>query len=87
MNGLKKRKYGFTDLQLLNLLLDSGNYEKAVTYVKRNTGINHPKLTQHIIDFDKPESFKELVTSDDFFCTSFSIVTLSLLLGNRNEIR
>jgi hypothetical protein len=26
----------------------------------------HAKLTQHIIDFDKPESYKNLVVGDDF---------------------
>jgi hypothetical protein len=29
----------------------------------------HAKLTQHIIDFDKPESYQNLVVGDDFFCT------------------
>jgi uncharacterized protein YbjT (DUF2867 family) len=41
----------------------------VITFVKRDTGIKHRKLTQHIIDFDKPETYKELVVGDDFFCT------------------
>ncbi|MBG6111424.1 uncharacterized protein YbjT (DUF2867 family) [Flavobacterium sp. CG_23.5] len=60
---------GLIGARLLNLLLESSDYEKVVTFVKRDTGIKHPKLTQHIIDFDKPESYKELVVGDDFFCT------------------
>ena len=40
-----------------------------ITFVKRDSGIKHPKLTQHIIDFDNPETYKELVVGDDFFCT------------------
>ena len=60
---------GLIGSELLNLLLDSNDYLKVITFVKRDTGIKHPKLTQHIIDFDKPETFKELVVGDDFFCT------------------
>jgi uncharacterized protein YbjT (DUF2867 family) len=60
---------GLIGSQLLNLLLDSNDYLKVITFVKRDTGIKHPKLTQHTIDFDKPETYKELVVGDDFFCT------------------
>lgn len=60
---------GLIGSQLLQLLLESKEYEKVITFVKRDTGINHPKLTQHCIDFDKPETYKELVIGDDFFCT------------------
>jgi uncharacterized protein YbjT (DUF2867 family) len=60
---------GLIGSQLLNLLLESPNYARVITFVKRDSGIKHPKLTQHIIDFDKPETYKELVVGDDFFCT------------------
>ncbi|MFV8366177.1 NAD(P)H-binding protein [Flavobacterium sp. XS1P27] len=60
---------GLIGSELLNLLLESSHYAKVITFVKRDTGIKHPKLTQHIIDFDKPETYKELVIGDDFFCT------------------
>lgn len=60
---------GLIGSQLLELLLESKEYATVITFVKRDSGIQHPKLKQHIIDFDKPESFKELVFGDDFFCT------------------
>ena len=60
---------GLIGSQLLNLLLESTHYAKVITFVKRDTGIKHPKLTQHIIDFDKPETYKEVVVGDDFYCT------------------
>ena len=59
---------GLIGSKLLDLLLESPNYTKVITFVKRDTGIKHPKLTQHIIDFDKPETYKNLVVGDDFFC-------------------
>ncbi len=60
---------GLIGSHLLKLLLESNDYIKVITFVKRDTGIKHQKLTQHIIDFDKPETYKELVVGDDFFCT------------------
>ena len=55
--------------QLLQLLLGSQEYEKVITFVKRDAGIKHPKLIQYIIDFDKPETYQDFVKGDDFFCT------------------
>ena len=60
---------GLIGSQLLELLLESKEYEKVITFVKRDSGIQNRKLKQHIIDFDKPETYQNLVIGDDFFCT------------------
>jgi uncharacterized protein YbjT (DUF2867 family) len=60
---------GLIGSQLLQLLLESDYYSTVITFVKRDTGIQHPKLKQHIIDFEKPESYRDLVEGNDFFCT------------------
>ena len=60
---------GLIGSQLLEILLENTNYDKVIAFVKRDTGKTHSKLTQHIIDFDKPETYKELVVGDDIFCT------------------
>ena len=60
---------GLIGSHLLNQLLDSNDYIKVIAFVKRDTGLKHQKLTQNIIDFDQPETYKELVVGDDFFCT------------------
>ena len=75
---------GLVGSHLLNLLLDSNDYLKVITFVKRDQGIKHQKLTQHIIDFDKPETYKELVVGDDFFCT---IGTTIKKAGNKEAFR
>jgi len=75
---------GLVGSHLLNLLLDSNDYLKVITFVKRDQGIKHQKLTQHIIDFDKPETYKELVVGDDFFCT---IGTTIKKAGNKDAFR
>jgi uncharacterized protein YbjT (DUF2867 family) len=60
---------GLIGSQLLQLLLESKEYATVITFAKRDVGIQHLKLKQYIIDFDKPETYKELVAGDDFFCT------------------
>jgi uncharacterized protein YbjT (DUF2867 family) len=60
---------GLIGSQLLELLLDSKEYGTVITFVKRDSGIQHSKLKQHIIDFDKPEDYQKYVVGDDFFCT------------------
>ena len=60
---------GLIGSHLLELLLESIEYDQIITFVKRDSGIQHPKLKQHIIDFDKPETYSTLVVGDDFFCT------------------
>jgi uncharacterized protein YbjT (DUF2867 family) len=60
---------GLIGSQLLELLLDSEEYATVITFVKRDSGIHHPKLKQHIIDFEKPEDYQNFVVGDDFFCT------------------
>ena len=60
---------GLIGSQLVNLLLESSQYEKVIVFVKRDSGISNPKFIQHIIDFDNPTTYKDLVTGDDFFCT------------------
>lgn len=60
---------GLIGSHLLELLLNSADYEKVVTFARSSTEVKHPKLTQHIVDFNQPETYKDLVTGDDFFCT------------------
>ena len=75
---------GLIGSHLLDLLLESQEYEKIITFVKRDSGIQHPKLKQHIIDFDKPDTYKELVVGDDFFC---SIGTTIKKAGSQDAFR
>ncbi len=60
---------GLIGSHVLTSLLASDEYSQVISFSKRDTGINHPKLKQHIINFDQPETYKELVIGDDFFCT------------------
>ena len=60
---------GLIGSQLVDILLESEHYQKVVIFVKRESGKSHPKLEQHIINFDAPETYQHLVKGDDLFCT------------------
>lgn len=59
---------GMTGAYLLKILLTSDVYEKVISFVRHNTKISHPKLVQHIVDFDRPESYQDLIEGNDMFC-------------------
>lgn len=59
---------GLTGSFLLNILLNSEEYTSVVTFVRKITGTSHPKMTEHVINFDKPDEYKNLVVGDDLFC-------------------
>jgi uncharacterized protein YbjT (DUF2867 family) len=58
---------GLVGGHLVKLLLDDDRYERLTVFVRRSPGILHPKLTEHIVDFDNPEAWEGLVTGDDLF--------------------
>ena len=58
---------GLVGSQVLNLLLEDKRYSKIKVFHRRTTGINHPKLEEHIIDFDEIEEWKELITGDELY--------------------
>ena len=60
---------GLVGKQLLLQLLDSENYNKVVVFVRRSTGIVHPKLQEWIVDFDSISSWREKVMGDVLFST------------------
>ena len=58
---------GATGSDLLDLLLDDGEVESVVIFVRRNPGVEHPKLIVHVIDFEKPGEWSHLVKGDVLF--------------------
>ncbi|TVR13045.1 MAG: NAD-dependent epimerase/dehydratase family protein [Balneolaceae bacterium] len=60
---------GLIGNELVNLLLIDDRIQEVVVFVRRTLGFSHEKLQEHIINFDKPEEWRELVTGDIFFST------------------
>lgn len=58
---------GLVGKELVTQLLRSPSFTKVIIFVRRSAGIQHAKLEEHIIDFDKPETWKHLVKGDVLF--------------------
>lgn len=59
---------GLVGSYLMDLLLSGDEYEHVISFVRKATGLSHPKLKEYVIDFDKSEYYKELIKGDDLFC-------------------
>jgi uncharacterized protein YbjT (DUF2867 family) len=51
----------------LGQLLDDGRFGKVLSFGRKETGQAHPKLEEHVVDFDAPESWSSLVKGDVAF--------------------
>ena len=60
---------GLIGSHLLQILLQSDNYDNVITFVRKDSRIKHPKLRQHIVDFDTPKTYQDFIKGDDFYCT------------------
>lgn len=58
---------GATGKNLVQVLLQDPGYTKIVIFVRRSTGIVHPKLVEIVIDFDKLENESDLIKGDVWF--------------------
>jgi uncharacterized protein YbjT (DUF2867 family) len=58
---------GLVGSQVVQLLLDDERYGSVINFHRRSMGIDHPKLTEHIIDFKEIESWKERVMGDELY--------------------
>ena len=60
---------GMVGVQLIKLLIETDEFLEIVSLVRRSSGVKHSKLNEHIIDFDKPETWSQWVTGDVLFST------------------
>jgi uncharacterized protein YbjT (DUF2867 family) len=67
-NALIAGATGLVGNSLLKQLLADDHYEKVVVITRKSIDVNHPKLIQKQIDFDKIESLKLDFRIDDVFC-------------------
>jgi len=58
---------GLVGRQLTQLLLKGNEYGLVIAFVRRSSGISHPKLEERIVDFTQPESWKEHLKGDVIF--------------------
>ena len=58
---------GLVGKQLVQQLLNDNRFETVRIFVRRDTGLKHPKLEQQIVDFAQSETWKEQLTGDVLF--------------------
>lgn len=58
---------GLVGKKLVELLLENENFGKVRIFVRRETGLKHPKLEQQIVDFSQTESWEKQLTGDVLF--------------------
>lgn len=58
---------GLVGSEILNLLLEDDRYAKVKVFHRRTTGVRHPKLEEHIIDFEALDKWKHLLTADELY--------------------
>ncbi|MFA6057676.1 MAG: NAD(P)H-binding protein [Taibaiella sp.] len=58
---------GATGKDLLGLLLNDRDYEEVVIFVRRYTGITHPKFKEALTNFDKLEEMSDAIAGDVLF--------------------
>lgn len=59
---------GLIGSHLLQMLLENDYYERIVTFVRKDSGVKHAKLVEYIINFDKPDLYRDLVKGNDVYC-------------------
>jgi uncharacterized protein YbjT (DUF2867 family) len=58
---------GLVGGHLLNFLIDSKDYDLIRVITRKKLSIINDKVKQYIIDFDNPDSYKNLIQGDDLF--------------------
>ncbi|SHG30116.1 NAD(P)H-binding protein [Flavobacterium defluvii] len=58
---------GSTGKFLVNQLLTNTEYTSVVTFVRKPSGKQHSKLTEHVVNFAETNSFKDLINGDVLF--------------------
>lgn len=58
---------GATGKDLVKKLLADQDFDQVDVFVRKPLGVENPKLTAHIVNFDQPEEWKNLVKGDVAF--------------------
>ncbi len=59
---------GLTGQSLLNQLLQDEQFDTVILFLRKELNITHKKLTQHCIDFNALDAYKDLIKGDAVFC-------------------
>jgi uncharacterized protein YbjT (DUF2867 family) len=77
---------GATGKELVQLLLNDATYQSVVILVRRPTAIEHPKLQEHIINFDELDAAKEWIKGDVLFSCLGTTMAIAKTKENQYKI-
>jgi len=66
---------GITGKPLTKKLLASEHYSKVIAFTRRAIGFKHPKLVNHVVDFDAMAEWSALVKGNDLFAAMGSTLS------------
>lgn len=67
-------------------LLSRTEFELIRIFVRKKTGLFHPMLEEHVIDFDKPETWRHLVTGDFLFSSLGTTIKAAKTKENQYKV-
>ena len=71
---------------LVSQLLENDNYSEVISFVRRKSDSAQPKLTEHIVDFDKPDLWKNLVKGDVLFSAMGTTIKAAKTKDNQYKV-
>jgi uncharacterized protein YbjT (DUF2867 family) len=77
---------GLVGQQVLAQLLGNPEFSKVRIFVRRKTGLTHPKLEEQLIDFDQPETWKQLVQGEVLFSTMGTTIKTAKTKENQYRV-
>lgn len=76
MTALVLGSTGLVGQQLLDILLQDDDYSEVVTFVRKPTGVKHPKLVEMTIDFDSMHRLEADIRIDHvYLCLGTTMAT------------
>lgn len=75
---------GLVGNEVLKLLLTDDRFNKVNVFVRKPLPVNHPKLEQHVIDFDLIYKSTDLVKGDVLFCCLGTTIKTA---GSKDEFK
>lgn len=77
---------GLVGKELLRLLFENDNYSNILLFVRRKSGMEHPKLQEYVIDFSSTESWQGLVKGDVLFSSLGTTIKAAKTKANQYEV-
>ncbi len=59
---------GAVGRNLVQVLLHDDHYTKVTAFVRREMHVSDDKLRVHVVDFERPEGWRDLLRGDVLFC-------------------